>query len=243
MRVVIFGDSHVGALVRGHRQIRDNGKWPADVELLIRGTNGGVFTGEFFVDRGDHVEIVAEKFWGSMKRLPLADDQSRNTVYGICAHYHSARVWRNPQWKHYAPIALARNEHPVSEEMVKRMAVDDQRQMLALAAVLNRIGVRTFAIEAPRPFSDHRALQLLRKDVIQRVDTIYRKAMRDVLDKLSVPTLGLPAECIAPDGFMDGCFKIDRMGDQHHANSKFGMLMMERMLLFLADHFPPNSET
>ncbi|MBI2719418.1 MAG: hypothetical protein HY245_12370 [Rhizobiales bacterium] len=240
MKVVLFGDSHVVVLAEGLARLQTEGRWPQSLDVGIHGTSGLLLRGEFFADRGDHAELLPLGLQRGLPRLPLADQSEGGVIHGLGALYHSAEVWRHPQWQRFAPIGCAREEWPVSDASIGRMMQQDQKWMFALLDILIRTGAKIFAIETPRPFRHHRALSQMRTDVALTVDRIYRAAVREELLRRSVPTLEVPAECVDADGFMLDSYASSREADNHHANEQFGGLMLERLPDFLTAHFSPD---
>lgn len=225
MNVLITGDSHTAALFMGQKQLEKERHTPAPANITIRPLGGGHLLREpFFTDQGDHAEIVLPQLRKQFERLPLAGDANEDLIYGICAPLHTARVWRDLDWRRFAPIGLATDETPISIGMLRRIILDDQKQILAFIDVLARNGAAVFAIEAPRPFRHHPVLKYVRQDVVLAIDSFYRELMRSELRKRSVPIVTVPAACLDPRGFT--LEQFGRTTDPHHGNMKFGRLMM-----------------
>ena len=242
--VLIFGDSHTAALRHGQLAIEADGQWPADLSLTVRPLGGGHLACQpFFVDRGDHAEITLPEYRRQFERLPRRDDPP-NAVYGVSAPLHTVRVWRHPDWQTFAPIAarVAPDEAPTtpaSSGMVRHLALDDQSHMLALVALLRRLGRRVFAIEAPYPFRHHPALQRTPAAVALRVDRLYRDAVGIELKRLGIPVVAVPEQCRDEDGFTRAEFRLD--GDPHHGNGRYGAIMMGAVLAHLAAEGAPHA--
>ena len=232
MDALIFGDSHTAALRRGQGTIEADGRWPDDLRLTVRPLGGGhLATEPFFADRGDHAEVTLPEYRRQFDRLPRADDP-RDTVYGVSALLHPVRVWRGSAWQDFAPADMALpGATPVSSGIVRRLALDDQRPMLDLVALLRRIGRRVFAVEAPRPFRHHPALKKTPAAVVMRVDALYRATIRAELDRLGVPVVAVPARCRDAEGFTRPEF--GQAGDPHHGNGDYGAIMMGEVLAHL----------
>lgn len=128
----------------------------------------------------------------------------------------------------------------MSRQIIERMVLDFQKEALNFTRLLRRFCLKVFAIEAPHPFKDHRAIAQLemRPDVIVAVDRMYRTVIRLALEDMSVPTMGVPPECLGSDGFMKPEYRSERKGDQHHANAAYGRQMMSQLPQFLERHFP-----
>lgn len=238
MRVVVFGDSHTKALSLGWKRIERTGA-PDGVDARIFGTIGPALCKPFFADRGDHIKLEISGADPADCRFPPADEVPGETVYGLLALLHSARVWRHKQWERYAPLPVSGNVTPVSAALVRRLALDDQHYMLQLLDAMLRLKLKVFAIEAPAIFAHHPLAQSERRDTVMAVDRIYRAAILAELERRKVPVLRLPPDSVSEDGFMEPRYRSNRTNDNHHANSVFGRLLMERMLPFIDGQVRP----
>ena len=229
--VLVFGDSHTAALRRGQIAIETDGQWPGAVRLAIHPLGGGhLATEPFFADRGSHAEITLPEYRRQFARLPREED-APETVFGVSAPLHPVRLWRHPGWQAMAPADLAampEGAAPVSSGIVRRLALADQGPMLALLALLRRLGRRVFALEAPYPFRHHPALRRTPATVVMRVDQIYRETIRAELDRLGVAVVGVPERCRDAEGFTQDAF--GQVGDPHHGNAAYGGVMMAEVL-------------
>jgi hypothetical protein len=236
MKVLITGESHTAALYWGQKQIEKENNWAPSVDIIIRPLGGGhILPTQFFIDRGDHAEITVPQYRRQFRRLPLDDGENANTMYGLCAPLHTARVWRHHDWRLFAPVGVRQQEAPISSGMLRRVILDDQKYVLELIDVFVRTGKRVFAIEAPHPFRHHHALKTVRRDLILYVNRTYREIIRSELANRSVPIVSVPAQCLDGVGFMRE--EYGRKDDSQHGNAKFGRLMMKEISAFL-EHFP-----
>lgn len=237
MDVLIFGDSHTAALHRGQQTIAADARWPDEVRLTVRPLGGGhLATEPFFADRGDHAEVTLPEYRRQFDRLPRAEDPP-GTVYGVSALLHPVRLWRGAAWQDHAPADMAlAGAVPVSSGTVRRLALDDQRSMLDLVALLRRLGRRVFAVEAPRPFRHHPALKKTPAAVVMRVDALYRATIRAELDRMGVKVVDVPERCRDPEGFTRPEF--GQAGDPHHGNADYGTIMMGEVLSHLRPGAP-----
>ena len=234
MKVLIIGDSHAAILQKGKDLMAVEDGCHAHIDITINPLgNGRLLATPFFVDRGDHAEIVNPTYRRRFARLPLVEEAGTSIVYGFSGPLHSSRVWRHPDWSRFAPAAVADEEAPVSAALIRRIVLDDQKYVLGLLDILMRAGKRTFVIEPPLPFRHHRALKDIRPEVLIHTDGEYRTIVRQELSKRSIPVVSVPAECIGADGFMLDSFKAERDNDQHHGNTQFGRLMMKAIVKFL----------
>ena len=237
MRVSVIGDSHIAALSRAYEHLRAEGGWLDGIEISFGGASAREWKSGSFIDHGDRVEFTAERFRKLFGASSLRQGKAGKHIVGLNVFYHSAPVWRSRQWLDHVPMGMAGNR--LSSNVIEQIILDDQEANLKLVAALRRMGMRLFAIEAPRPFMTHLAITRggLKPEVVAAVDSLYRNTIRTALDGLAVPTLTLPPGCFDASGFMKPNYKSETAGDQHHANLMFGMEMLQRMIPFLLEHF------
>lgn len=237
MRVSIIGDSHISALSRAYEFVRAEGSWPEGFDISFGGASAREWKTGGFIDHGDQVEFTSERFRKMFGVGLVKQGKAGRRIVGLDILYHSAPVWRNRQWLNHVPMGMTGTR--LSSNVIEQIILDDQETNLKLAAALRRMGMRIFAIEAPRPFISHLAITRggLNPDVVAKVDGLYRGTIRAALDGLSVPTLTVPPDCFDAAGFMKPGYKSETAGDQHHANAGFGIEMLQRMIPFLLEHF------
>ncbi|MGR8933324.1 MAG: hypothetical protein ACU837_02910 [Gammaproteobacteria bacterium] len=234
MKVLILGDSHAAALKRGKQLLNAEKLWPADIDLTVHVLGpGNILAKPFYRIYDDRVEVVDATYQSRLPRLPLTEVADPNILYGICAPLHTARVWRREEWNRFAPSDVARHEVPITQALLKRVIMDDQKYMLAFIDFFRRLDSKVFVIEAPYPFRHHPALKTTRSEVVSAINREYRKLIKKELADRSVPVVSVPGQCVDDDGFMNDKYRHELEEDEHHAGGLFGRLMMSEILSFL----------
>ncbi len=232
MRVIITGDSHTGTLKNGKNLILQKKIWPPEIELKIKALgNGKHLNTPFFINCGDYAQITEKLYQDRIKRLPIASEP--DAIYGLCAPFHSNRIWRSLDWTKFVPVALAKTEIPVSDAMLKQIILSDQQYVLELIDIFIQAQKKIFIIETPRPFTHNKAFEDIRPEVILAVDKAYRDLIRTELVERSVDIVSIPAHCIAEDGSMSSDYKNKRKNDMNHGNELFGEIMLQEIFAFL----------
>lgn len=222
-RVLITGDSHTAMLYKGLQSICDD----SNCEIKIRPMGSGEYLrSPFYEEDGDAIRITHPTYRKRLGRIPPSDDFD---FLGLSMPFHSARVFRHPDWQRYAPWKLATGEIPLSQGVLEQTILADQHYILSFVANLVRRGYRVFAIEAPRPFRHHPALKLTRPEVILFIDGLFRRLVSEELLTLGTKIVKLPDEAIDEQGFMKDEFRNEQARDTHHGNAVLGGMIMEKV--------------
>lgn len=242
MKVLITGDSHTGQLQLGMELLVRQGEWPQHIDLTINPLGGGhIFATPFFIDAGDYAELCNKDFRKQFQRFPPETIENTDVIYGLSGPLHTARVRRSRAWSEFVPAQFAVDETPVSNALLNQVILDDCQYLLKFIDVILRTGERLFVLEAPRPFRHDRALQSIRPEVFSYIDNYYRDFIKQELKLRNVPIIAVDPECYDDAGFMLECYRNPKEDDMHHGNSKFGELMMKKVLKFLLEQQSPNN--
>lgn len=235
MKIVVTGDSHTIALKRGLDMLIDREGMPLNHQIDIKQLGpGGGFVTPFFIDRGDFAEITNEKYLRRIKQLPFSTDQGRYEYYGICGPLYSNRIWAKKNcWQEYTPFINQGDHAPISTSLLRHVVLQEQRYTMQLIELLQRLNVKVFVIEAPKPFRHHAIMEVVDPSTIAYIDSFYRKVMQDCLMAKNVPVVNIPNDCYDSDGFMLEKFRHENPADPHHANNEFGAIMIKEIIKFL----------
>lgn len=234
VQVFITGDSHTGAMKRGLMQLKELQRVPAGFQVQVLGLGSGAhMIRPFFSDNGDHAHITEPTF--HVPRLPLATPDGLQTIYCWSGLFHFAKVWRDKTWTTYRPASIDGHVAPLSAGMLRETILQWFRHELALLDVLKRNGCTVLAIESPRPFRHHPALQVNPPEVVAAVDRFCQDVMLGELQARSIAPVRIPADWVDGEGFMRPEWRHENDTDPHHANARFGALMIERICDHLLD--------
>ena len=238
-KVLITGDSHVGPLNRGIQKLAEQNAVPDTLDITIRPLGAGaLMKTPFFVEEDGVARMLPAEYKTNMLRLPT---QGEYTVYGFSGNFHTTRILRDVNWSNIAPIAVAKDEQPVSTAFLNELFHEDQKYMLALLDVMLKSQVTVFVVEAPRAFRHQRIFERARKEVLFYIDQEYRKYIRRELEKRGIQVIAVPPGCLDEEGFMLDCYRHPDERDQHHGNAEFGEVMMREVTAFLEKTVPAES--
>lgn len=229
MKVLITGESHIGAIAKGLDLLRERGEIPPEYDIFIKPLGGGhLLPTPFFVDEGTHARLTEPTYIANFQTLPPKSQQ--HDWYGFCAPLHTARVYRHEDWKQYSTLAMPPATIPLSASAFRRVVLDDQKYVLQLLDLLLRNKKKVFAIEAPYPFQRHYHVANIGAEKLLRINSDFRAIMLAELQHRHIPVIRVPAECIGADGFMLDAFHCGTPDDQHHASAEFGAKMMRQII-------------
>lgn len=228
----ITGDSHVGALRKGHALLAAAGRLPDRPAVVFRpmGTSTLMRTA-FFEDRSDHLEITVPRFREQVTVLPAPEFAASETVYCIAGplNFHSllSRKW----WVHNWATGMPRRRGaPVTRGLLRHSLLAMEFHELTMVRRLRELGQQVRVIEAPAPFRHHPALAHTPAESLIALFRICREIIAAELDRIGIGILTVPAECLDDEGFMLPAFRHEKPTDGNHGNAGFGAIMLARLL-------------
>ncbi|MFC4213880.1 hypothetical protein ACFP4H_12125 [Pseudophaeobacter arcticus] len=225
MKILVTGDSHIGALNRGLQQLLAARKTDRSVDISILPLGGGhLLPTPFFRDAGDHAEMVAPDYQRHMSRLPPASPKFDAVVLSM--PLWPMRVQHQITWGKFALAEHLEGRKTISHLVFKTLVLQDQKYVLELIDLLGRIGIPVAAVSPPRMFRDHSTLKFLPATQARTCFDTYLEIMKAELKARSVPVIDLPRDCCDAEGFMLQKFRHEDPEDEHHANAEFGALMV-----------------
>lgn len=236
MTAFICGNSHVGALRRGYRELFP-GRGP-DVTIFPLG-NGSHERAPFSELRPDGVRFTAAKYADSLKQHAGRDAiGGAADIWGVCLGTQNVRIYNNKFWIDADPAAISRpGIQPVSGAVLDAIIVRDQCNVRAFFAQLRDAGARVFAVSGAPPRSDHPCIRHgVRPQTVSFIDRAARLSFAGYLSDLGIDFVTPPPECLTDDGFLKAEFNhVPKKGghDKHHANTEYGARMVNRVLAYL----------
>lgn len=228
----ITGDSHVGALRKGHDLLAGSGRLPSRPAIAFRpmGTSTLMRTA-FFLDRSDHLEITVPRFRQQVPVLPAPEFATGGTIYCVAGplNFHSllSRKW----WVHNWVVGMPpRRGAPVSRELLRHALLDMEFHELTLLRRLCELGQRVLVIEPPALFRHHPALAHTPAQSLLALSRLCRELVAEELGRMGIDIVAVPAECLDEEGFMLPAFRHERLADGNHGNAEFGAIMLGRLL-------------
>lgn len=235
MTVYIGGNSHVGALQRGAREL---GMKPAECTILPFGT-GALERTHFSEIKDGRVVFRNAKYRENLEKFTGKSYFDPKDIWGICAGSHSARLYRSPFWANAAPASIATaNQRPVSRSSLDLMIRDDQKFVRTLLQQLQKTGVDCFVISCPPPVHEGPGGKNgVTPKVIQSIHRRYLELFRAWLRNNQIAFVPYPESALTPDGFLKEELRPTLQSgeiDPHHANGEYGKMMMREVSALLA---------
>lgn len=233
-RILLIGDSHLGAVKRGYNLEPD--RYPG---ISFSGLGkGGVARNRFFEvdDTGDSVRITAES-WNKLEfsRSGMGDTPLPDLLV-ISLPMNTSRILRDFSWDTHVPWLLKRHESEVaiSDAFADCLIDQDSCHATDYAIALSSLGISVAVLEAPRFFEDAIFLKRCRLDVIQHVDTLYRERVGQRLAPHDIGIISQPPQTISDLGTTKMAFNNENPRDVHHANAAYGQLALDQIQSFAA---------
>ncbi|MCW3477439.1 hypothetical protein [Limobrevibacterium gyesilva] len=237
VRVLMIGDSHVGALISAHRRMRRlGGSLPANIafEFSYLG-NGFHFSHSFFELHEATIRFTHPEFAANLGRDLRLDAIARQegVVFGLSMGLHTARVFRDPQWTRHVPWDLSANlpGQPVSSDVLNAIIDQDSQYIVAFYRAMQSLEIPFFVVAAPPPYRLHNCMSLygIAPEIIVQVDRAYRTRISGILRQAGIDCIHPPREVIGEDGFIKAEFRAGiPEDDPHHANADYGQIMMQQ---------------
>lgn len=239
MSVYLCGNSHLGALAKGLRELQSQGT-AKDLDIVIAPFGTGAVEVEPFSEATDGgVRLIAEEYRQNLVKRCGSEVMSPDHLWGLCVGTHNSRLYRNALWRRSRPNHLAgERDQPISEGLLAAMIEADQRHVKAFFLQLQQAGVPFFLISAPHPKKGHeKTVERAGLDTMLHIDAEARNSMTSWAAANDIDIITPPEESVGEDGFLRDEFeqKISPAGrlDAHHANEKYGILMMQKVIAYL----------
>ena len=231
MKILIVGDSHVGGLRGGYKQVKT--KIPVDFDLRLLG-NSKVLAGPFYEARGDHVAVTDPHY---LERHQRAPDQTLSRIppedisfdaIGLSMPLYPLRLMQRlllEGWR-FGPVIPGQKR--MSDSLLRQLVLADLRYISDLITFLRRAEHRVFAISAPGVFSHNVLIQRGNVTAAELVDAFgaYNHHALAELERLGCDAILPPPSVFGEDGVMLDKYKHPDREDFHHANEAFGEKML-----------------
>lgn len=233
--LLVTGDSHLGSLMRGLHESTDPALTARRIEFWPLGS-ARMTQGDFFqVDPHDcSVSTVAGAFGDRRFSPESVELDGELPLLAVSLPLHSARVVRNAIWKTHVPWSLIEGEHetPLSDQAVDALIEADSCRAVDFVVQLKKAGLSVVVLEAPRFFENATFLSNKRLDIHTHLEARYRQCVIARLEKAGLAVIRQPSETITERGTTDPAFDHDDPEDQHHANARYGELMLAALAAY-----------
>ncbi|WP_425102310.1 hypothetical protein [Tropicibacter sp. S64] len=226
MTLLVTGDSHCGPIHRGLLARRAAGEALADIRVWPLG-GGHLLPTPFFRDAGDHAQITADLYRARIPRLP--PEKPPVTALAFSMPLWPMRVIYQLFMKKQALVGFHGDLQPVSQAVFRQIVLAEQAHVLALFALMQRIGLPVAALSGPGLFRDHGLTDYRPAGQILGQAEAYRAVMLAALAERGIPVLDIPAGCRDAEGFMLARYRSETPDDPHHANAAYGALVVAQL--------------
>jgi hypothetical protein len=228
MKVFLTGDSHVGALKRGHDLLALRDQLPADPSVVVRAFGNAVaMRTQFFVEHDDHVEVTDPIYRRRVPVLPIQGFEKSNTIYCIAGPLNLSTVWAPHLWRRYWVTGMpAGRGRPFTAGMLRHVLLTRLQYQLRLIYKLRELDERVCVVESPGPFRHNRMMAQTPPESVIAIYRLCRRIASDELTRRGVASIDIPGECWDDDGFMQARFRNENAEDNYHANAEFGAVMV-----------------
>lgn len=230
--ILLIGDSHLGAVKRGHEA--DPGRYPW-LSFANLGKGQVAKTRFFEVDEAACCVRITAKEWNRLEFSGAAHgDQPAPDLLVVSLPINTSRILREFSWETHVPWHLKRKDHEValSSAFVDSLIEQDSGHAVDFVIALSKIGLAVAVLEAPRFFEDAGYLKRCRLDVIQYIDNQYRQRVGQNLAQRGIGVIPQAPHTISDMGTTKMEFKNERPGDVHHANVVYGQLAIDQIRAF-----------
>ncbi|WP_323036653.1 hypothetical protein [Pararhodobacter sp.] len=227
MKLLLIGDSHIGALKRGHDHlVAQNETDPAVSLTILPLANGANLSQPFWEPAEGYARIIDEEVRDRMDRVP-PEGLSFDAIGFSMALWHGRVMRRMVGGNHCLPGM--RSGRPISRAVFRKMVEADHAHILGLLDHFHAQGQPVFSIAPPAVFRDSQAIGRIGAERVLGIFQAFQEIMRAELAKRVAPVIDFPPECLDDEGYMRALYKHPDPMDPHHANEAFGVLMIRRI--------------
>jgi hypothetical protein len=245
MKILLIGDSHVRALGSSYNLLPVEQRRSLQQKIGYESIKFGqlfsvpLLVKPFFrvIDPG--LELTDTDARAKLSELSGRDvfaANDRENVYCFSMAFTTTLILRDIVWRNYCPSSVwARGKGTaISEAVLQSIIRAHFKWVLDFHRALSAAGICVISIESPPPRSDDLSIARgARADVVLEVDRIARLTIAACLAEIGMPVVRAPSECYQGaecSGFLKAEYAEMSNGDLHHANSRFGTLMLPLVL-------------
>jgi len=229
MNILITGDSHLAAIDRA--LVADSTLAKSHKIHISPLGNSEASHKPYFKDGDNCVEITLSRFKKHLDCLPPKGEKT--DVIAVSMLFHTLRFLRQSRlWSGFAPASLGKLEfHSLTQTTFRRMVLAQQQYNLELLRKLQKFIPNVIALEGPKVFSHHPALEKGDHGILMEVDRQYRSVIKAELNELNITVVECPTETYSKEtGFMKPQYRPKRVEDNHHASTEFGGLILKKLV-------------
>ena len=228
MKIHIFGDSHIGVLSRGWKELNSS-----EIEIDFYGAHGVNWSNSQITETDSTIQLYQNAVQGSKPADYLI--LKNRDWYIVSTVLHSAPTYRHSAWKKYCPWQCAHNNptlQAISSEIIEQWVLDQCAPRLDVLWLLKSRGLNVAVIEPPKPLRQACELSGIKSDVLEAVSQIHRNRIIKWLNNRNIPVIRTPESTYDAAGFTEKKFTPSDHKDPHHGNYLYGMESMKEIVKF-----------
>jgi hypothetical protein len=224
-RIVLTGDSHLGAIKRA----QDSGDDPrlADIDFLPLGVGSVSLTDFFQVDQAARNVKVTHKKWNNVTfSQQMLNNNEGLKLLVLSLPINSTRLLREHSWHRHVPWRLKKHDReiPLSDAVIRTIIEQDCTKSIEFAKALHMVGIKVAVMEGPRFFTDAPHLARKRVEVCADIEQRCREFAHAQIQNANIPLIKQPAKTIDPAGNTKAEFRHIAPKDFTHGNAAYGQL-------------------
>ena len=232
-KIVVCGNSHVANLKDAWNESTDRRLPEGISDFEVAGASGRNLTKRFFEAGADHIDIRLELKDEAAEPRLLRIEKNGECIYAFHLFFTQHLISKG-EWGKFAPMEVANgSEAPLSTAVLNRMFDSHNRFIMEFIGQVHRLGVPFYVLETPRLFSSGVGrmcrLRNYRREVVGRVEELFRNRWKDALARSGIRLLEIPPECLDGERMMKEEYSNNREGDHFHANVNFGKVVLRQL--------------
>lgn len=224
-RIVLTGDSHLGAL-KNAQDLEQNPQF-AKLDFMPLG-HGHVSLLDFFQieDSGKCVKVVHPE-WNNIEFSEKTLNKNGDfQLLVVSLPINSSRLLREHSWHRHVPWRLKNKskEIPLSDALVETIIKQDCDKSIDFVNAIAQAGIKVAALEGPRFFDHVPFLKKKRIDVCADIERRCRAYATQRLADCNVDVITQPGDTITAAGTTHPDFRHPNPKDKQHGNAAYGVL-------------------
>jgi hypothetical protein len=230
--LILTGDSHLGCIKRGS-ELNPDSIHPGRLTFWPLGGGGGARACFHSLDEvAKRVSTNSPRWKNRIFDPSTIREVGNEPIIVVSLPMNTSRILRDYSWVKHVPWQLSTIEFSLSDQVVETLILQDSQFAVDFVLDLKKIWPDVVVVEGPRPFANARFFRTVKPDVIKHIDCQYRRQVSKRLLAAGVFIVTQPSASITSDGTTDLEFDSEDPSDDHHANERYGRMVLEDILAF-----------
>jgi len=237
MQILILGDSHTIALDKGSKLLVNSGRIPADTEIKAAYLYPGYKVGsEFYWKDENAIRFKGLKLKNKLKEV-LGSKQitatHKDIVFAFSSGFYHRGLIETMLREKLLPWDLmpeVKGVRRISSQEMHNLVLGFNKYLFKFFQDLQGFGIKFFLVAPPPPRADDRIglIRPAQQGHIQ-IDPICRAIVKTWYDQNNIEYVTPPSETFR-NGVLSEQYHETENNDDHHGNSNYGALMIERII-------------